>query len=146
MKRIVLFLTVLSLTGCGASLQDIQAKALPILTQAQAIALQVQDVLAYADEHGVDADSIKSAAKLLADGRPGEAVDILYKGLEFAASKGADIDPTKLAAVKLIRDLMAVQSLQDGLRAVRPESFNVPPVTSPKPVADPKRMASAQTL
>jgi hypothetical protein len=118
--RIILPSLVLALVatlGC-TSLSSIE----PIITRAETLATQAQFVLELAKSAGLTPEAVASAATEVKSGHPGEAVELVYGGLVAAKAAGAPIDQTKLDIVHGIRDMFAVEALQNGMRAVsKPE-------------------------
>jgi hypothetical protein len=102
------------ISGCSsAALQAAEAKALPTLTQGQAVAALVLRAVDVAQSHGVTPESIASTRAALDKGDVGEALVLARGALQSAADLGADVPPELLAGLELairIREAQGVEA------------------------------------
>lgn len=112
MRTLTAALAFLILTSCSA------AEQARVLTAADSMATATLHVLEWAKAHGIDAATVVEATRAVAAKDYKTAVPLLV-GIVDASIKAGDVpDQDVQAFVLLAEQIVAVEALQEGMRAV----------------------------
>lgn len=99
-----------------------QALAVPVVSQADAIAMTLERAVDWAADHGVDAEAIQDARHVIATKDLGTAVELAKKLLEASAKAGEQVPPELVALVDVAEGALAAESVEKGMRALAPKA------------------------
>ena len=102
--------------------QQRQALALPVVTQADAIAMTISKAVDWAADHGVNPETIQDARHVIETRDLPTAVELAKRLLQASADAGEQVPPELVALIQTAEGALAAQGIQDGMRALKPEA------------------------
>lgn len=95
-----------------------RAKVLPVLSAVDAVGVTVANALGWCQDHGVDETTLSRARRAAEHRDYGEAVAIARHLLDVSAKAGVDVPTELVASLTLAQQILDVQGLQAGMRAL----------------------------
>lgn len=90
----------------------------PILTQADAIAMTLAQAAGWCESHGADQAAVADAKKAIDEKDLARAVEVIRAILQKSAASGEKIPPEVVGFVDTAAGALAAEAVQNGMRAL----------------------------